>query len=58
MLFLKGEEMKEVCATCKWLEELPFSNEFVCTCDESEYADCPSDNPEKDTCEEWTDREG
>lgn len=45
--------MKQTCSNCKWLKELPFSDEWVCTCDESEYADCPTDYPENDTCEEW-----
>lgn len=50
------EEMKpkeHVCKNCKWLEDLPFSNEYICTNDNSQYADCPSDYPENDTCEEW-----
>lgn len=45
--------MKEVCATCKWLDHLPFSDELVCMNEESEYADCPTDYPDRDTCSEW-----
>lgn len=45
--------MKQVCATCKWLDTLPFADEWVCTNEESEYADCPCDYPDKDTCSEW-----
>lgn len=55
-LFARKEKImckKHTCSNCKWLKELPFSNEFVCTNDGSEYADCPSDNPENDTCDEW-----
>lgn len=53
LFLLKGEKMKQVCATCKWLDTLPFADEWVCTNEESEYADCPCDYPEKDTCSEW-----
>lgn len=44
---------KHTCSNCIWLKELPFSNEFTCTNEGSEFADCPSDNPESDTCDEW-----
>ena len=44
---------KHTCSNCKWLAELPFSNEYTCMNDKSEYADCPSDYPENDTCDEW-----
>lgn len=47
----------QVCANCRWLENLPFADEWVCTNDASEYADCPCDYPDKDTCEEWQGRE-
>ncbi len=59
VFLLKGENVKEqrVCATCKWLEQLPFADEYVCTNEKSEYAECPTDYPEKDTCPEWTSRE-
>lgn len=50
--------MKEVCATCKYLEKLPFTDEFVCVCEDSEYADCPTDYPQNDSCPEWKGREG
>lgn len=54
----KGDVMKDqVCANCKWLDNLPFADEWVCTNDNSEYADCPCDYPDKDTCEEWQGRE-
>lgn len=53
----KGKAMKEVCANCRWLESLPFSDECICGCDESEYADCPCDYPENDTCAEWQGKE-
>lgn len=49
---------KRVCTTCRWLAELPFSDEFVCINEESEYADCPTDYPDNDTCPEWEEREG
>ena len=44
---------KHTCSNCKYLAELPFSNEYTCMNDNSEYADCPSDYPENDTCDEW-----
>ena len=49
--------MKQACANCRWYEELPFADEFLCTNENSDYADCPSDNPEQDTCEYFEPRE-
>lgn len=49
--------MKEVCANCKWYENVPFSDERICACEDSDFADCPCDNPLKDTCDEFTERE-
>ena len=48
--------MKQVCATCRWLEYIPFG-EGVCANEDSEYADCPCDNPENDTCDYWEEKE-
>ena len=53
----KGEKVDRVCANCKWLENLPFSSEFVCGNGNSEYADCPCDDPNSDTCDEFCERE-
>ena len=48
---------KRVCAYCEYLLKLPFSDELVCSNEESEYADCPVDNPDKDTCDEFCESE-
>ena len=51
----KGEKVKDrVCAYCKWFENLPFADEGFCKNENSEFADCPCDDPSTDTCEEWT----
>lgn len=42
----------QVCANCRWRENLPFSDEWICTNGNSDYADCPCEY--NDTCEEWT----
>lgn len=47
---------RKVCANCKWLEQLPFADEYICTNGESEFADCPTDFPENDFCDEWEER--
>ena len=47
----------KVCANCRWLENLPFSDEYICANEESEYADCPTNYPNKNTCDEWEKRE-
>lgn len=44
---------EKVCSNCRWYEELPFADEGVCVNPNSEYADCPTDYPDNDTCEEW-----
>ena len=50
---LERRVMKKTCSNCKWLKGVPFSDELFCTNGESEYADCPTEQPEKDTCDEW-----
>ena len=47
------ESPKHNCATCKYAEDLPFANELICMNENSNFADCPCDYPEKDTCSEW-----
>jgi hypothetical protein len=42
--------MKE-CKNCKYCEELPFADEFICTNPNSEFAECPCEP--NDTCDEW-----
>ena len=49
------KERPEICKFCKYYEELPFTDEYLCTCEESDYADCPCES--KDTCVEWEERE-
>ena len=49
--------MNKVCLTCKYLEEVPFSDELFCGNENSDYADCPTNYPSKDTCPEWEERE-
>lgn len=39
------------CATCKWHDDLPFADTFICMNENSDYADCPCE-PD-DTCPEW-----
>lgn len=53
---LKGGQEKlneeyNTCRNCVYFQSLPFSDELVCMCEESKYADCPC-NP-WDTCEEF-----
>lgn len=52
-LLLEGKmkDEKKTCSTCSYLEELPFSDEYLCGNPNSEYADCPCSKD--DTCEEW-----
>lgn len=49
---------KHTCSNCKWCENLPFADEYVCGNAESDYSDCPSDYPDKDTCDKWERKNG
>ena len=56
----KGKNMQEkhTCSNCKWCENLPFADEYVCGNADSDYSDCPSDYPDKDTCDKWERKNG
>ena len=47
--------MKQTCSNCKWLKELPFSDEFICENENSDYADCPCES--NDYCDEFVERD-
>lgn len=48
---------EKTCITCKYLGEVPYSDELFCECANSQYADCRIEKPHSDTCEEWEERE-
>ena len=45
------------CITCKYLEEVPYSDELFCGNENGEYADYRIEKPHSETCEEWEERE-
>lgn len=49
--------MKRVCSNCKWLEHIPFSGDYICTNENSDYADCPCEEIDTDTCNEFEERD-
>lgn len=49
------KEQLKMCRFCKYYENLPFSDEYICMSENSDYADCPC-NPD-DVCEEWESEE-
>lgn len=51
-----GKEGKTRCKNCKWIEELPFSNTYICENNYSSYAGCDCDI-ENDSCEAWEEKE-
>ena len=53
----RNSEVKRVCSNCKWLEHIVFSSDFVCTNENSDYADCPCEEIDTDTCDEFEERE-
>ena len=57
-LLLKGEKMKEppkTCKFCRYYEELPFADEYICTSENSDYSDCPCSAD--DYCDEFEERD-
>lgn len=46
------KKQKNTCKTCKWLEDLPFTDIYICGNEKSSFDKLECDI-ENDTCEEW-----
>lgn len=46
------KKQQNTCRTCKWLEDLPFTDTYTCMNEYSSYDTCDCD-PDRDVCEEW-----
>ena len=46
------KKQPNTCKTCKYLQDLPFADTYICANENSNYADCDCD-PDSDCCDEY-----